>query len=491
MTPNESKQTLIRAKWIVGYQNGEHRLIEDGVVVVEGDRILHVGQHWTGTPDEIMSAGNSLVIPGLISAHAHVAAQVTDRLVLDGGRRDFLRSGFLNCAPRKVSGGPSLGSFEDADASIAFAFAALLSQGVTTIVEAGNTGDVGSTMLRHAGACGARLYYSPAFATGEYLFEDDGRMIVHRDEKMGFDGLERAVAFIEAHEGAFDGRFHGILNPDEFYLSTPGLLRRTRAEADRLGVGITMHFCEQLFEFHETLRVTGRTPVQQLADDGILGDDVLLGHCIYVAGHPMVAYPWDTDLKLIAGSGATVAHAPVALARRGVSLANFDRYADAGINMAIGTDSYPYDLIAEMRTASLTAKVVGMDNEAAKARQVFDAATLGAARGLKRDDLGRLAPGAKADLAVIGFDDLAIGPVWDPIRSLVMCATGQHVRTVFVDGKIVVAEGRVLFADEQQLLRKAQASCETVWRKFPETHWSGKTATELFTPSLRPWEPVA
>ena len=335
MTPNDNKQTLIRAKWIVGYQNGEHRLIEDGVVVVEGDRILQVGQDWTGTADEVISAGNSLVIPGLISAHAHVAAQVTDRLVLDGGRRDFLRSGFLNCAPRKVSGGPSLGSFEDADASIAFAFAALLSQGVTTIVEAGNTGDVGSTMLCHAEACGARLYYSPAFATGEYLFEDDGRMIVHRDEKMGFAGLERAVAFIEAHDGAFDGRFHGILNPDEFYLSTPDLLRRTRSEADRLGVGITMHFCEQLFEFHETLRVTGRTPVQQLVDDGILRDDVLLGHCIYVAGHPMVAYPWDTDLKLIAAAGATVAHAPVALARRGVSLANFDtrpiRYgADGG-----------------------------------------------------------------------------------------------------------------------------------------------------------------
>ena len=182
-----------------------------------------------------------------------------------------------------------------------------------------------------------------------------------------------------------DGRYRGILNPDEFYLSTPELRRRTRAEADRLGVGITMHFCEQLFEFHETVRLTGRTPVQNLADEGFLAPDVLLGHCIYVAGHPMVAYPWDGDLELIAASGATVAHAPLALARRGVFLSTFDRYRKAGINIGMGTDSYPYDLIAEMRMGSLAGKIVGGDNEAAKARAVFDAATLGGAKALGRE----------------------------------------------------------------------------------------------------------
>lgn len=487
MTQASGKRTLIRAKWVVGHQDGEHRLISDGVVAIQGDRIIHVGPDWDGQPDEIIEARNCLAIPGLISTHAHVAAQVTDRLVLDGGRRDFMRSGFLNCAPRKLSGGPGLGSFEDADASIAFAFAALLRHGVTTIAEAGNTADVGEIMLRHAGASGARLYYSPAFATGEYFFTDNGRLVVERDEAMGFAGLERAVRFIEEHDGAFDGRYRGLLNPDEFYLSTPELRRRTRAEADRLGVGITMHFCEQLFEFHDTVRVTGRTPAQLLAEEGFLRPDVMLGHCIYVAGHPMVAYPWQGDLGLIAESGATVSHAPLALARRGVALSTFDRYRKAGINVAMGTDSYPYDVIAEMRMASYAGKIVGMDNEAAASRDVFVAATLAGAKALGRDDLGRLAPGAKADLALVEFDDLAIGPVWDPIRSLVMCASGHNVRTVFVDGKIIVAEGRLLFADEQELMRKAQASCEMVWRKFPEAHWSGRPMADIFPTALGAW----
>lgn len=487
MTKYQKKRTLIRARWVVGYQDGEHRLIDDGVIVTEADRILHVGTSWSEPIDATIEAGNAIAIPGLISTHAHVAAQVTDRLVLDGGRRDFMRSGFLNCAPRRLSGGPGLGSFEDAEASIAYAFAALLRQGVTTMVEGGNTADVGRVMLDCAAASGARLYYSPAYGTGEYLVDSDGRLIVRRDEKMGLEGLERAVRFIEDHDGSCEGRYRGIMNPDEFYLSTPELLRRTKAEAMRLGVGMTLHFCEQLFEFHETVRVTGKTPVQLMADEGILGREVVLGHCIYIAGHPMVAYPWDGDLELLAASGATVAHAPVSLARRGVHLASFDRYRRAGINLAIGTDSYPYDLIAEMRMASLIGKIVGGDNEAATARHVFNAATLGGAKALGRDDLGRLAAGAKADIALVDLSDLIVGPIWDPIRSLVMCANGSHVRQVLVDGKVVVDDGRVLFADEQALLQKAQTSCQRVWDKFPETHWSGKQVDEVFSPSLKPW----
>lgn len=479
---------LISARWVVGFQDGEHRIIEDGVVVTAGDRILHVGRSWDGPADERIDAPGGLLIPGLISTHAHVAAQVGDRLVLDGGRRDFLRSGFLNCAPRKAAGGPGFAAAEDADASIAYAFAALLRQGVTTVVEGGNTGDVGDAMLHWAGESGVRLYYSPAFAAAEYLFESDGRLTVSWDPGMGEAGLARAVRFIEAHDGACDGRIRGIMNPDEFYLSPIGLLRDARAEATRLGVGMTVHFCEQLFEFHETLRRTGRTPVQLMAEHGLLGPDVLLGHCIYIAGHPMTAYPWADDLPLLAASGATVAHAPVALARRGVALASFERYARAGVNLAIGTDSYPYDLLAEMRTAALVGKVVDQDNEAASARKVFDAATLGGARALGRPDLGRLAPGARADMVLLRFDDLAIGPVWDPIRSLVMNATGGHVRHVFVDGRRVVDEGRVLFADEGALVAGAERSCRAVWDRFATSHWTGQPLEAVFTPSLRPWQ---
>ena len=69
-----------------------------------------------------------------------------------------------------------------------------------------------------------------------------------------------------------------------------------------------------------------------------------------------------------------------------------------------------------------------------------------------------------------------------------MCASGNDVRTVLVGGKIVVDQGRVLFADEHELLRKAQISCETVWKEFPGTHWSGRPLADVFPPALRPWQ---
>ena len=133
--------------------------------------------------------------------------------------------------------------------------------------------------------------------------------------------------------------------------------------AARLKVGITLHASEQVHEFHEILRRTMRTPIGWLEDEGFLGPEVILGHCIYVSGHRFTSYPFKGDLEAIAASGASVAHSPVALARRGVTLDSFQRYREHGINLAIGTDSYPQDILAEMRWASLTCKVTERNNE--------------------------------------------------------------------------------------------------------------------------------
>ena len=164
-------------------------------------------------------------------------------------------------------------------------------------------------------------------------------------------------------------------------------------------------------------------------------------------------------------------------------LSTFDRYRKAGINLGIGTDSYPYDVIAEMRMASLAGKIIGMDNEAAKARDVFNAATLGGAKALGRDDLGRLAPGAKADIVLVDFNNVAIGPGLGPdpqprdvrVRRAMSAPSWSTARSSSM-------HGRVLFADEHELDRKAQASCEAVWQKFPQTHWTGRPMTDVFPP---------
>ena len=88
-----SRTTLIRGGTIVAWQDGGHRILEDGVVAFRGDSIVHIGRAWSGAVDEIVEASGKLVCPGFISTHAHVSDHVGDRLVVDAGRRDFLRYG--------------------------------------------------------------------------------------------------------------------------------------------------------------------------------------------------------------------------------------------------------------------------------------------------------------------------------------------------------------------------------------------------------------
>lgn len=123
--------------------------------------------------------------------------------------------------------------------------------------------------------------------------------------------------------------------------------------------------------------------------------------------------------------------------------------------------------------ASYVCKDLEKDYEAATSWDVFNAATLNGANALSRDDLGRLAPGAKADVVIINLRNIRIGPYSDPVKILVHVATGRDVDTVIVDGQIVVEKGKVqtMDIDEEELLDKAQALAEKIWQ---ESDWPGK-----------------
>lgn len=397
--------TVIHGGWIVGFDGAKHRIIKDGVVVVRGDIIEHVGKTWRGKADNEIDARHDLVIPGLINMHCHVGAHAGDRMVFDGGRRDLFRSGFLNYCTAKGVNGPTIHDHETPEAGIRFSLASLLKCGATTVVDMG--GELGGgaasdgmgPMVELAGELGIRLYTSPGYASAHHYFDQGGRHRMQWDEAAGLRGLERAVAFIRQYDGAFGGRFRGILVPLEYHTTTHELLRRTKEAAKDLGVGITTHCAESIIEVQDSIRETGRTPVSMLHDLDFLGPEVVLGHVLYTSGHSQIAFPYGDDLAKLASSGATVAHCPLVFARRGLFLESLQRYRDAGVNLAIGTDSYPQDILGELKFAALMGKVADHDQEHASTRDIFDAATLAGARALDRPDLGRLAPGAQADIA--------------------------------------------------------------------------------------------
>lgn len=481
--------TVIEGGWIVAFDGREHRIIENGTLAFQGDTILDVAKTYRGAVERRIDARGALVIPGLVNCHVHIGAHAGDRMILDAGRRDVFRSGFLNYCPAKGIGGKTIFSFENPRATIRYSLASLLRYGSTTVVEMGGdfSGDL-SAIAAHAGELGIRLYTCPGFSTGAHYFDQAGRHHIHYDEKAGMAGLERACRFAEDMAGKHGGRVRPILVPFEYHLCSPDLLRRTKDAARRLGIGITMHCAESMPEFQDSVRQTGRTPVAFLDDMGFLGPEVILGHCIYLSGHSQTAYPYGGDLEILARSGAAIAHCPLVFGRRGVVLESFQRYLDAGVRMALGTDSYPQDLAGEMKFVSVLSKVVDRHMESSKARDVFNAATLGGAAALGRDDLGRLAPGAKADIVLVDFATLRAGPFLDPIKAFVHCMNGDAVDTVIVDGRILVENKRLLAWDERELLAEVRASTASAWANFSAYYPFNEKIDEAFPPAFRPWD---
>jgi cytosine/adenosine deaminase-related metal-dependent hydrolase len=475
-------RTLIQGGDVVAYADGGHRLLRGGVLVLENDRVLFVGRAFGGPVDRRVDATGQLIIPGLVNLHCHADVEAGGRLIADIGRRDFFQAGFLNyfTAPRGVEPLPYR---EDYRVGGKFALVELLRGGCTTVVEIGPASE---DLVPIVGALGLRAYLSPGYKSAGYCLTPEGSLVYEWSEDEGRAGLERAKDFIRKYDGAFDGRLRGMLFPYQVDTCTPALLRATRAAAAELGVGIEIHAGQNLLEFHEILRRYTRTPVEFLADTGLLGRDTILGHCIISTAHRLAALPGGRDLEILARSGASVAHCPLVFARRGNALESFHRYRAAGVNVGLGTDTYPRDLISEMRWASLTCKIVEHDFLVATAADVLTAATLGGARALGRDDLGRLAPGAKADAVVVDLQKLRIGPYRDPVKALVNCATADDVEHVWVDGRQVVEGGRVRGVDEAELLTEAQREADRLWASVPEWHWQKLTAEQLSPQSYPP-----
>jgi 5-methylthioadenosine/S-adenosylhomocysteine deaminase len=481
-------RTLIQGGWVVGYQHGHHAILRDGVVVYEGGRILHVGPTFAGQVDRTVDAAGKLVAPGFVNLHS-VANIDIQTLTLDCSEIGFAASR----ASAMEGGDPIELSGERLRASARFSLLQALKAGSTTIVESTTMAPARFEVSRQevpalveaAQELGARLYVSHKFRAGKRYMDDDGAWKIHWDVAAGRAGLAYGKEIVRRYEGAQQDRIRTLLFPYQFDTCTPELLAEVKAAGRELNTAIHMHTSQTLAEFHECLHRTGRTPVQLLEQIGFLDQQTILTHLLYTTLHPASGFPVqdDSDLRIVADHGTTVVHCPVVYARRDRILDSFARYRSRGVHVVLGTDTYPQDMIEEMRWASLGCKWQDRDASHGSAADVFNAATLDGARALHRDDIGRLAPGAKADIVIIDFTKQHIGPVDDPIKTLVYVANGTDVETVIVDGRVVIEQGVAPGVDETTLI--AEAAEAHLWQaeQFVKHHPSGKSTQTLFPTS--------
>jgi 5-methylthioadenosine/S-adenosylhomocysteine deaminase len=248
-----------------------------------------------------------------------------------------------------------------------------------------------------------------------------------------------------------------------------------------------VHTAQSVVEFNEMVARHGKTPIAWMRELGVLGPNTILGHAIIVGGSSWTNYPAG-DVAIMADAGCSVAHAVWVFARRGVAMESFARYRAAGVNLSLGTDTNPQSVIEAMRWAAVCSKIVERNTEATTAAHAFDAATLGGARALGRDDLGRIAPGAKADLVLWRATSWRMTPLRDPIKNIVYNAADEDVDRVYVNGRLVVDGGKVLGADDGAILGALQAAGERMWPRMAKSDWAGRSADQLSPQTYPDWD---
>jgi cytosine/adenosine deaminase-related metal-dependent hydrolase len=244
-----------------------------------------------------------------------------------------------------------------------------------------------------------------------------------------------------------DGFVQIAVAPCSPFSVTTRLMEESAALARRLGLVLHTHLAETVEEDAYCRELYGCTPVEYLDRVGWLDGDVWCAHCVHLS---------DGDVARFAESGAGVAHCPTSNLRLGAGVAPVRQLVDAGVRVGLGVDGSASnergDLFLEVKQALLVARGRG-GGAAMTAREALRLGTRGGAAVLRRDDIGSLQVGKRADLAIWRTDSLELGGADDPVAGLVL--SGPHrVDRLLVGGEDVVRDGRLVRADEAAIARE-------------------------------------
>jgi cytosine/adenosine deaminase-related metal-dependent hydrolase len=478
---------LLTARWLVGHAQGRHRLYENGEIVFEDGEVVFVGHGFPGEVSSRFDYGNALIGPGFVDLDA---LSDLDTTILAYDNQPAWKKGRV--WPRSyLDAGPyEMYSREELAFQKKHAFATLIRNGITTALPIaslfyrawGETVQEFEDAAEAAAILGLRAYLGPAYRTGNQLVEADGRIVTHYDEARGLAELDAAIDFARRHEGAAGGLIRAMMAPDRIETSTAELLRRTAAAVRELDVPVRLHCCQSKVEYDLVLAQHGMSPPEWLDSLGFLGERCLLPHGTYVSGSRHVERP-GRDLEIIRDAGATIVHCPLVSGRHGNTIDHFGRYREMGLKIGMGTDTSPPDMIMNLQVGMILARMMAGSAGAVRSEDYYDAATIGGADALGRLDLGRLQPGARADITVFDLDRPHLGQVIDPIQTMLLAGHGRDFSTVVIDGRFVMEDRAIPGIDEAADKARAQAQFEGVMARYPERTHGHPPASEIFSSS--------
>lgn len=489
----QTGRTLLSARWIVGHANGRHTLVHRGELVFERGEVIFVGHNFPGEVARRIDYGEALVTPGMIDLDA---LSDLDTTVFSYDNHPEWKKGRTWPQSYMDRGPYEMYSPDELAFQKRYAFARLIRNGITTALpiaslyyrEWGETYEEFAAAASAADDLGLRAYLGPAYRTGNPVVSDAGVISLFFDEERGLRGLAEAVRFCRDFEGRSFGRIRTMLAPDRIETCTEALLSQTALAGADLDVPVRLHCNQGRFERDTVRHLHGKTSVEWLDGIGFLNRRTLLPHGTYVSPSRNMAGVGN-DLDIILDRGSVIVHCPLVAARHGDALATFASHRGKGVRLALGTDTAPPDMVLNMQVGMLVNRVLDRSVTTVRSEEYFDAATLGGADALGRPDLGRLQPSARADIVVFDLSVPDLGPLIDPIQTLMLTGSGRDVRDVFIDGRLVMQDRVIPGMDFNAEGRKAQRQFDSLIAKYPDRTVHHPPISEIFSSAYPLIEP--
>lgn len=433
----------ILAKFLV---ETPYKVIRNGCIVVENDRVVDVGSEELSRKYpryEKIDATDCIVIPGLLNSHCHAAMTlmrgVADDLPLD----EWLgRIWPIEHRLRR----------HDVYVGTMVACLEMVKSGTVCFNDMYFHADAVAEAIENIGMRG--IVAAPLIELG--------------DEKAGEKLLRDSERMVRELNGKADGRIRCSFGPHAPYTCGPHLLGRVKELAERYHVTVHIHLAETRDEGKKAnemydLGIDGRTLVEYLDEINFLGKDVVAVHCIWLR---------NEDIDILAKRGVGVASNPISNLKLADGIAPLPEMLHKGIDVGLGTDSAAsnncLDMFEEMKVVALIYKATRDDPTVIRASQSLEMSTVGGARVLHMNDLGTIEEGKKADLVLIDLKRPHLVPLHDPISHLVYAVKGSDVKTVMIDGKLVVEDRNVLTVNEAEILEEAQRVSDSLLERAKE-----------------------
>ena len=423
--------SLLKSDLVVAL-DAEDRILRDGYIVVEENRIVEMGlQKDLDTRrkfDDVLDLKNRLIMPGLINAHTHTPMTLFrghvegHSLFTMDGWYNTIRVLELEMEPQMLRG------------AVAVSCAEMIRTGTTCFADQYFWMDQIIPEVRRS-----RLRAALAYGIVE-LGKEDARQ---RE-------LASAAAFLKELEG--DPLLDGWVGPHAFFVDNSETAMQIELElAAKHNTGFHTHFGTGDEEENYCQQQYGHSAIQQLKQMGFLEHPILAAHCITLQ---------PTDFSTVAQAPFTVIFAPSSDMRNAAGIPPLIEMLAAGVHVALGTDNVSnnnsYDMFKEMTLAGKVMALLKRDPAAISTRSILEMATLGGARALgKEKEIGSLEVGKKADLITLDLNEIGWSPLGgqDVYTALVYSVTGQHVRDVMVDGRWLFRDNYWLTVDFNEARR--------------------------------------